>query len=190
MAELGAIHIFVENKATIPFRFKASNTCEIMWRSEKAWVKENNWDQLLAGPLRWRTGGATRHPDEAQIRWSIESVVTEGNSRYSTCLQRRRPISNAPPLWPRMRSNPTSMARSKMISWMKLTMMLSLLLAELNTIQPGRIASHSARSCKLISIAIKAEVSYLPGRHLIQYQVNKVFTIDCRQRSGRTCLGS
>src|SRR6266850_853894 len=73
------------------------------------------------------------------------------NDHNPTCFQRSRPRPDVPIPSPRKRSNPTSTMRSKTLSVMRRTMMLSLLLSEFSTTHCTRAKFHSERSCRSIS---------------------------------------
>ena len=57
-----------------------------------------------------------------------------------------------PSPWLQKQSNPASMVRSKVMSIMRLEMMLIMPLWVLCITQPGRIESHSEWSCRMISL--------------------------------------
>jgi hypothetical protein len=75
-----------------------------------------------------------------------------GNGLHPTCFQRTSPTPNVPPPSRRQRNNPTSTVRSKTISVVTRTMILSLLLSELSVVHCRPMGSQPERSCGWMSL--------------------------------------
>ena len=119
-----------------------------------------------------------------------ENIIADGNSHYPTCFQSRSPIPNVPTPSLRKRNSPVSMVRSNTVSVIKPMVMLSLLLSELNMMQPSTTGLQSERSCRSTSLEDPTAPKdvYSPVRYLIERPICKTFSIIYRKSDGRTCL--